>query len=394
MMALPLERLGEVVAQRREPIQIDDFREYKRVKVRLHQQGVELRDVIVGGDLRTKTQQVCRAGDLIFAEIDAKVGGYGVIPDDLDGAIVSSHYFLFTIDEDRVERRFLELALKNPGFQDQIIARGSTNYAAIRAEQVLELRVPLPDRIQQRRVVAFLDNVFALQARVQVLNTRAALLAAALLPATVKQLFNSGIRRGWPLRPLAEGLVEMRYGTSQAASPEPIGTPVLRMGNIQSGALDTSDLKYIDLGDSERRRLLLRRGDILVNRTNSAELVGKCAVFDRNDEYVFASYIIRLRVDPDRLDPYFVAYYINSPVGRRYMFDNRKQMTGQANINSKTLSALPLPFAPLSEQRQAVERINEIRAQAAAARQLAARMTNILAALRVSLIRERLNGAL
>lgn len=393
-MAVPLERLGNLVAQRKEPIQISDFREYKRVKVRLHQQGVELRDVIVGGDLRTKTQQVCRAGDLIFAEIDAKVGGYGVIPDDLDGAIVSSHYFLFTIDEGRVDRRFLELSLKNPEFQDQIIARGSTNYAAIRAEQVLELRVPLPDRIEQRRVVEFLDNIFALRARIQELSTGAALLVAALFPATVEQLFNSGIKRGWALRPLAEGLAEMRYGTSRSASPEAIGTPVLRMGNIQGGVLDTSELKYIELGDSERRRLLLQRGDILVNRTNSAELVGKCAVFDQDDEYVFASYIIRLRVDPHLLDPDFVAHYINSPVGRRYMFENRKQMTGQANINSKTLSALPLPFAPVSEQRQAVEQINEIRARVGDARQLAQRTANALAALRVSLIREGLSGAL
>src|SRR3989304_623944 len=106
------------------------------------------------------------------------------------------------------------------------------------------------------------------------------------------------------------------------------------MGNIQRGRLDLRNLKYLHLNGKDRKKLLLERGDILVNRTNSAELVGKCAVFDLEGEYGFASYLIRLRVERTRAEPRLLAYYINSPIGRAYMFNERKQMTGQANVNA------------------------------------------------------------
>src|SRR5688572_23890561 len=80
----------------------DGFTEYKRCRVQLHAQGIVLRDAIPGAEIKTKKQQVCKAGDFLVAEIDAKVGGFGIVPDDLDGAIVSSHYFLFDVNEEQL----------------------------------------------------------------------------------------------------------------------------------------------------------------------------------------------------------------------------------------------------------------------------------------------------
>ena len=100
--------------------------------------------------------------------------------------------------------------------------------------------------------------------------------------------------------------------------------------------------------------MTLRPQDILVNRTNSADLVGKCAVFDQEGEWGFASYLIRLRLDLNRADPQFVARWINSPMGREYMFRERKQMTGQANVNSKKVKSLPISLPPLEDQRRLV----------------------------------------
>jgi type I restriction enzyme S subunit len=113
-------------------------------------------------------------------------------------------------------------------------------------------------------------------------------------------------------------------------------------------------LKYLHLDGKDQTKLLLAKGDILVNRTNSAELVGKCAVFDLDKKCGFASYLIRLRLDEARAEPGLVALYINSPAGRKYMFDERKQMTGQANVNAKKLKALPIALPSLSEQRRII----------------------------------------
>lgn len=98
---------------------------------------------------------------MLVAEIDAKLGGFGIVPDDLEGAIVSSHYFLFEINELKLNRKFLSFYLQTPGFQDQVTARGSTNYAAIRPRHVLDYTIPLPPLEEQNRIVAKLDALSA-----------------------------------------------------------------------------------------------------------------------------------------------------------------------------------------------------------------------------------------
>jgi type I restriction enzyme, S subunit len=177
--------LGLVLTHRKEFVYIDDTTEYKRCRVRLHAQGIVLRDVVLGSQIRTKQQQVCRAGEFLVAEIDAKVGGYGIVPEDLDGAIVSSHYFLFVVDKAVLDPRFLDLYVRTPAFHEQVSARGSTNYAAIRPKHVLGYQVPLPPLSDQRRIqelAAKVEEVRRLQA-----ETAAEL--DAILPSILNKAF-------------------------------------------------------------------------------------------------------------------------------------------------------------------------------------------------------------
>jgi len=220
--------------------------------------------------------------------------------------------------------------------------------------------VPLPPLPNQRHIVAKLDGIAAKVDEGRELSRRAAEDTGRLLASEVVDAF---ARRGagWPRGVLGDYVAEMRYGTSARTRHDPSGTPVLRMGNIQSGRLDTSDLKHLHMTDADRTRYLLRPGDILVNRTNSAELVGKSAVFDLGGEYGFASYLIRIRLDLDRADPHLVTSYINSPVGRDYMFRERSQATGQANVNIPKLRAMPISLPPLPEQLMISARLAAVR---------------------------------
>lgn len=136
------------------------------------------------------------------------------------------------------------------------------------------------------------------------LKEKSILKVEKLFGAEVSKIFSIGKERGWVEKPLGEYIVNARYGTSEKCrSDDTSGIPILRMGNIQKGRLDPRDLKYLHLDNAERVKLLLKKRDILVNRTNSAELVGKCAVFDLDGEYGFASYLIRLRFDTTRANP-------------------------------------------------------------------------------------------
>ena len=161
MSAWRLVKLGEVLRHRKQFITIDDLTMYKRARVQLHAKGIVLRDEVPGGLIKTKSQQVCRAAEFLVAEIDAKVGGFGLVPDALDGAIVSSHYFLFEIDTTHLDRRFLDYFARTPTFREQVAAQGTTNYAAIRPSDVLSYEIPLPALPDQQRLVARIDAIVA-----------------------------------------------------------------------------------------------------------------------------------------------------------------------------------------------------------------------------------------
>lgn len=129
------------------------------------------------------------------------------------------------------------------------------------------------------------------------------------------------------------------------------------MGNIIEGQLDTTDLKYLPAEHPEFPALLLHPGDILFNRTNSAELVGKTAVYTGTpNPCTFASYLIRVRLKPPCLPPY-LAFYLNSMFGRQWVASVVNQQVGQANVNGSKLRALRLPLPPLAEQSHIVGEI-------------------------------------
>lgn len=159
--AWPSVALGEVVYHRKEFIVISDLETYRRPRVQLHSQGIVLRDAVPGALIKTKKQQVARAGEFLVAEIDAKVGGFGIVPAELDGSVVSSHYFLFGHNPDRINNRFLGWFIKTPTFRQQVEAQGSTNYAAIRPADVLRYEIPLPPLDEQRRIVARIEELAA-----------------------------------------------------------------------------------------------------------------------------------------------------------------------------------------------------------------------------------------
>ena len=155
--------LGEFLVQRKEFFTISDFTRYKRARVQLHGKGIVLRDEVDGVEVKTKEQQAARIGEFLVAEIDAKVGGFGIVPPELDGAIVSSHYFLFEINEQKCLHEWLDWFIRSGMLEDQVTAQGSTNYSAIRPSHVLKYEIPLPPLTEQRRIV---KRIAALAGRV------------------------------------------------------------------------------------------------------------------------------------------------------------------------------------------------------------------------------------
>ena len=164
---------------------------------------------------------------------------------------------------------------------------------------------------------------------------------------------------GWCWATVDQVSVSIRYGSSAKTQEELNGVPVLRMGNIQDGRIDLSRLKHLPKKHEEFPELFLEPGDVLFNRTNSPELVGKTAVYKGNpNPCSYASYLIGIR-SVIGWEPDILAYFINSSLGRAWIASVVSQQVGQANVNGTKLAALAFPLPPAREQREVVKSVEE-----------------------------------
>ncbi len=154
------------------------------------------------------------------------------------------------------------------------------------------------------------------------------------------------------------------YGTSKKTCENQRLIPVYRMGNIVEGELIDENFKYIDKNIDDLPKLYLKNSDILFNRTNSYELVGKSAIYKGQDDIAtFASYLIRIRLFVDYLFPVYIVMAMNTPYYRKTQIEPEiVQQCGQANFNGTKLSSTLIPLPPLAEQRRIVAKIDELMA--------------------------------
>ena len=169
-----------------------------------------------------------------------------------------------------------------------------------------------------------------------------------------------GLPEGWAWATVEQLSKLVEYGSSAKTTEDATGVPVLRMGNIVEGELVLDNLKYLPKQHGEFPKLLLEAGDLLFNRTNSPELVGKTAVFHGAPQpFSFASYLIRVRL-VDGCLPVYLSTLINSIYGRAWVKTVVTQQVGQANVNGTKLQALSIPLPPLTEQLRIVTEIDRL----------------------------------
>jgi type I restriction enzyme, S subunit len=238
-----------------------------------------------------------------------------------------------------------------------------TTFMELSGARVAELEVPIAPLPEQRRIVAKVDGLTARTARARGELNRIPTLIARHKQRLLALAFSGELTAGWRTQngielgkevALGDVATSFNYGTAAKSSPSG-KVPVLRMGNIQDGKLDWTNLVYTsDKAEIDKYRLT--DGDVLFNRTNSPELVGKTALFKGEREAVFAGYLIRIRCS-DALLPAFLSYSLNSPAGRAYCWDVKTDGVSQSNINAKKIAAFRLLLLSINEQAEIVRRI-------------------------------------
>ncbi len=308
-------------------------------------------------------KKLVQSGDVILSKIVPHIRrAWTVQANDNNAQIASSEWIIFRDSRflsDYV-RHFLLSDVFHKQFMGTVAGVGGSLLRA-QPQSVAKITIPLPPIEEQARIVALLDRAAAIRRRAEAAREK----ARSIIPALFAEMFGDPATnpKGWPVVEIGEILESAQYGTSQKANESGRGVPVIRMGNVgTSGDLDTSDLKYVMLDGKEYENAELRKGDILFNRTNSKELVGKTGIWDGRFEAVAASYFIRLRVDKSRVEPQYVWCFMNTAHMKQVLFNTARGAIGQSNINAKELKAFKLPLPSKELQDRFAAEFRSIRA--------------------------------
>lgn len=253
---------------------------------------------------------------------------------------------------------YLQIVLKSVDYTGVITGAAQPQITRTSLEPV---RILIPTVEKQEQIVSELGKINELIAakRSQLKDLDA--LAQSLFYETFGDPFINS--KCWPIMNFGELTSSINYGTSLPAVDGGY-YPYIRMNNLtDNGYLDLSNLKYIDIPESEIDKCLVKKGDILFNRTNSREKVGKTALFDKTDNMVIAGYIIRVRAKTDMLNPVFAVRYMNLPELKEHLRKICRGAVNQANINSKEMASIPFIVPPIKPQNQFASKIEAIEEQ-------------------------------
>ena len=237
-----------------------------------------------------------------------------------------------------------------------------TGMVHITSDRFKNLEVEIPESPEEQELVASeietqLTRLEASTRSLKSLRDKLELYRKSVLKAAFE---GRGVSAEFTKKKIKDVSLSLDYGTSEKAK-DTGRIPVLRMGNIQKGRIIYDNLKFYD-DISKMKELILEEGDLLFNRTNSPELVGKTSIFRPNpnfDDVVFASYLIRIRVNKDLILPAYLNYWLNSPQADCIKSALRSQQVGQANINGTKLKNIEFPFTDLPAQSNIVQAVEE-----------------------------------
>ncbi|ADI30169.1 restriction endonuclease subunit S [Methylotenera versatilis] len=244
---------------------------------------------------------------------------------------------------------------------------------------------------QQQRIVAILDQAFEGIAKARANAEQNLQNARALFESHLQSVFTQH-GEGWMVTTVGAVCDKVEYGTS-SKSKEQGKIPVLRMGNIQNRRFDWDKLVYTD-DDNEIEKYLLKHNDVLFNRTNSPELVGKTAIYKSESPAIFAGYLIRIHRKEDLINADYLNYFLNSQIAMDYGKTVAISSVNQANINGKKLKGYPIPVPSLSEQESIVMKMDALKIETQRLEALYQRKIKLLDELKKSLLQQAFAGEL
>ena len=307
-------------------------------------------------------------GDLLVAKITPSFenGKQAIVNIQTDFAYATTEVLPLRGREGKSDTLFLFFFLLHPEVRSDLAGKmeGSTGRQRLSKTVLGDQMIPLPPLVEQKKIAHVLSAVQrAIEAQDRLVQT-----TTELKKALMHKLFTEGLRNepqkqteigpipeSWKVVPLEQLAESFQYGTSVKCGYEVQGKVVLRIPNVVGGDVDISDLKYGRPKPNEIGKLKLQSGDLLFVRTNGVkENAGRCSLFESEiEDCYYASYLIRVRLDPRTLNPMFLNEYSRTETGSSFLSGKAiRTADGKFNINSGTLKTMLVPLPVIEEQKE------------------------------------------
>jgi type I restriction enzyme S subunit len=325
----------------------------------ISEDGLNFNELVYVPVERIKSFQKLKKLDIVIAASSGSihvVGKAAQILNDWDGSFGAFCKVIRT--KKGLDSRYLAFFFRTKYYRKVIsnLAAGA-NINNLKNEHFDDLKIPLPPLVIQKKIAAILD----LADRLRQLRKAAIEKLDRLTHSVFLDMFGDPATnpKGWEIGQIRDLTKDVKYGTSKKSEKKG-SYPILRMGNITSnGSWDFTDLNYIDLESNEVDKCTVRKGDLLFNRTNSKDLVGKTAVFKEEKSMVFAGYLIRLRTNQNANSD-FISGFLNSSYSKKVLKNMCKNIIGMANINAQELQNIKIMMPPIQLQNKYSDFINNI----------------------------------
>ncbi|WP_020558917.1 restriction endonuclease subunit S [Thiofilum flexile] len=304
-------------------------------------------------------------GDILFAMIGT-IGNPVIVKKDFEFSI--KNVALFKFSKSKVLNRFFLYFLESGLAKQQLLknSRGGTQ-KFVSLKNIRQLQIPLPPLPEQKRIAAILDAADTLRSK----RRQSIAELDALLQATFLEMFGDPVEnpKGWEIISANDVFTELTYGTSVKSFNDKRNnsTPVLRIPNVAEGKIDWSDIKFVSLNEKEIKKLRLKKNDLLFVRTNgNPDYIGRCALFDSDCEAIFASYLIRGRINKtSKLDANFIKHLIEYPTYRHEVRREARTTAGNYNLSTKGIKNFRFITPSWDLQKQFARIVESIEAQKA-----------------------------
>jgi len=390
----PMARLEKVLMHDERYIMEPEPRVYPKLSVRLYGKGVVLDTSADGATLKMRRHQLARAGQVILSEIWGKKGAIGFVPPEGDGALCTSHFFLFDVRTDILAPEWLRLIFIANYLQAQLHAeaKGTTGYAAVRPKTLLGCWIPLPPLAEQQRLVTRIDELVAQVHRAHNLRRQTVGEAEALSQACSEASYRR-LRGRVGCQRLGDVCETITDGDHNTPPFTDTGIRFIFVGNVSTGHLHFDNSKRVD----ERYFKALRpqrvplRGDILYSAVGAT--LGIPAVVDTDEPFCFQRHVAILKPNRDLVDSQFAWHMLRS----RAVFDRAWASTtgsAQPTVPLRAIRQLLIPVPPLADQRRIAPQLAALESEVDDLKRLQALSATELAALLPAFLDRAFKGQL